>query len=169
VSIEAAEAGGVLLLAADCRKKGETLPYERVTTQEAEGQKAALVGWVRELAPFGTRRGGWYWYSQSGPPEAREWQGPVLNRDVALNRLVRCWLAEEAVGGGRPDNVSAPTGEAACKSCGAAVVWRRTEAGKPIPLNPRILSVVTDEGKVVRGREAHHATCPQAADYRKKG
>lgn len=52
-----------------------------------------------------------------------------------------------------------------CRSCGAPVVWG-TLNGKPHPLNPRVLTVVTDDGACVRGRESHFATCPHGKQWR---
>jgi len=54
-----------------------------------------------------------------------------------------------------------------CRSCNAPLVWIKSRAGKAIPCDPAVLSVVTDEGDVVRGRVSHFATCPQAAQHRK--
>lgn len=54
-----------------------------------------------------------------------------------------------------------------CKSCGAAIVWGKAAAGKAIPLDPAVLSVVTEAGEVVRGRISHFATCPDAAQHRR--
>lgn len=50
-----------------------------------------------------------------------------------------------------------------CKSCGAPIVWTRTAAGKPIPLD---LARVRGEGEQ---REAltHFATCPEGRQWRK--
>lgn len=53
-----------------------------------------------------------------------------------------------------------------CRSCGAEIVWGVTEHGAAIPLNPRVLTVVDENGRVVRGRESHFATCPHAAAHR---
>lgn len=56
-----------------------------------------------------------------------------------------------------------------CRSCGAEIVWGLTEGGAAIPLNPRLLTVIDDAGRVVRGRETHFATCPRADAHRRKG
>jgi len=78
-----------------------------------------------------------------------------------------------------------------CRSCGALIVWGRTAAGKPIPLDAGVPWWIlagegTDvgvcrEGRVLRGAAvapgtegavevltAHFATCPNAAQHRKR-
>ncbi len=55
-----------------------------------------------------------------------------------------------------------------CKSCQALIVWVKAKlSGRPIPLDPAVVAVVTDEGEVVHGRIAHWASCPQAKEWRK--
>ena len=49
-----------------------------------------------------------------------------------------------------------------CHRCRKEIVWVETEHGKPMPCNPRGLTVITAEGKTVRGRESHFAYCPGA-------
>lgn len=53
-----------------------------------------------------------------------------------------------------------------CKSCGADVIWIQSETKRYI-CNPRILTLITDSGDVVRGRESHFSTCPDADKWRK--
>lgn len=50
--------------------------------------------------------------------------------------------------------------------CGRPIVWV-VLGGKPHPCDPPIRAVVTEDGKIVRGRESHYATCPNAADFRR--
>jgi hypothetical protein len=54
-----------------------------------------------------------------------------------------------------------------CRSCNAEIVWIKTKAGKLMPLDPPVLTVVTDQGETVRGRESHWATCPGAGEHRR--
>lgn len=49
--------------------------------------------------------------------------------------------------------------------CGRPIVWVDL-GGKPHPCDPAIRAIVVD-GKIVRGRESHYATCPNAADFRR--
>lgn len=56
---------------------------------------------------------------------------------------------------------------ATCKSCGASIEWIKTTGGKPMPVDAKVITIVTDAGNVVRGRESHFATCPDAAAHRK--
>jgi hypothetical protein len=53
-----------------------------------------------------------------------------------------------------------------CKGCNAPIVWVRTSADRLIPCDPAVLTVVTDDGRIVRGRESHFATCPRASAFR---
>ena len=55
-----------------------------------------------------------------------------------------------------------------CRSCGAEIVWVTTPAGKQMPLDPHVLTVVADGGETVRGRVSHFASCPNAAAHRKR-
>lgn len=51
-----------------------------------------------------------------------------------------------------------------CRSCGAAIVWARTEGGRAIPLS--LATVAERDG--VRYALAHFADCPDAKDWSKK-
>lgn len=53
-----------------------------------------------------------------------------------------------------------------CKSCNAPLVWLRTAAGKAMPCDPALVTIVTDDGRTVRGRMPHWSTCPTAARHR---
>lgn len=52
-----------------------------------------------------------------------------------------------------------------CKSCGAAILWGMTAAGKRIPLNTGVVTIIDDEGITRRGRVSHFADCPQSAAW----
>lgn len=54
-----------------------------------------------------------------------------------------------------------------CVGCHADVVWIRTIAGKMMICNPRVLTVVTDEGQTIRGREPHWGSCPARDRFKK--
>lgn len=56
--------------------------------------------------------------------------------------------------------------EEKCSSCGAAVVWIKTEEGKKMPLDPKVLTVVAPNGKTTRGRQSHFSSCPEAKEHR---
>jgi len=80
---------------------------------------------------------------------------------------------------------------ATCRSCGAEIVWTRTENGSPMPLDPGEFPIVENtqgsilavaaNGKVIRGdrvsdsyeggyilaRISHFATCPNAKEHRR--
>lgn len=56
-----------------------------------------------------------------------------------------------------------------CRSCAAPIVWvTMSTTGAMNPLDPRMLNVVTDDGRVVRGRESHFGSCPHRDKHRKK-
>lgn len=67
---------------------------------------------------------------------------------------------------------------ARCKSCGARIIWARTAAGKPIPLdakpvaggnlvfNPFTGLVAAERGAGFR-HVSHFSTCTKAAEHRK--
>ena len=59
-----------------------------------------------------------------------------------------------------------------CSKCGREIEWLETESrgdkpSKRMPLDPAVVQIVTDEGKTVRGRVSHYATCPDAAQFRR--
>jgi DNA polymerase III epsilon subunit-like protein len=58
-----------------------------------------------------------------------------------------------------------------CKSCGAAILWAKTPAGKAMPLDAEpqkriVLGRVTGEAHVLDTYVPHWATCPSAAQHR---
>lgn len=80
-----------------------------------------------------------------------------------------------------------------CRSCGCQIMWIKTKAGKNMPVNPQFISyrrpadgekakekIVTPDGDVVSantvdhedaegyGYISHFATCPGAANHRKR-
>lgn len=56
-----------------------------------------------------------------------------------------------------------------CKGCGRQIEWIRTEAGKRMPVDPEPLTVILPDGRLVSGYRPHWVTCPQAAQFRRKG
>lgn len=76
-----------------------------------------------------------------------------------------------------------------CRSCGAAIVFVESKAGKHIPCDPEVVTadecdvgdkLVTEYGEVIRvtgnrdddfglyGRISHFATCPNASEHRRR-
>lgn len=53
-----------------------------------------------------------------------------------------------------------------CTSCGMRIIWGKQNE-KPHPLDPKILNVLTAQGTLVRGRESHFVSCPNANNHRK--
>lgn len=72
------------------------------------------------------------------------------------------------------DDVARPN-TAACRSCGAKIVWALTATGKKIPLDAKPEKRVVLESRTPFGEVAvvhdtfvsHFATCPNAAEHRK--
>jgi len=54
-----------------------------------------------------------------------------------------------------------------CKGCGHPIVWMKTKTGKAMPVNKMQLTILTEQGDVVKGYESHFSTCPQADFFRK--
>ncbi len=70
---------------------------------------------------------------------------------------------------------------ASCRSCGAPIIWAKTEKGKAMPLDAEPAQTGTlwlfagvvqtgDQPPAVNGPTytSHFATCPQAGKWRKK-
>jgi len=55
-----------------------------------------------------------------------------------------------------------------CKKCGVYIEWIKTENGKDMPVDPAEVTIITQDGKTVRGFIPHWVTCPNADDFRKK-
>lgn len=56
-----------------------------------------------------------------------------------------------------------------CSTCGAPIVWLVTEKGAKMPCDPAVRMVITSEGKCIRGRESHYATCRDGDLHRRGG
>lgn len=55
-----------------------------------------------------------------------------------------------------------------CRSCGMRIVWGKSlKKEKAIPLDPKILHIITAAGEHVSGRESHFVSCPNAEGHRK--
>jgi len=63
---------------------------------------------------------------------------------------------------------------ALCKSCGAEVIWARTEGGKNMPLNAKpekrfvLTGRASESASYVETFQSHFSTCPNADAHRKK-
>ena len=64
-----------------------------------------------------------------------------------------------------PPEVSDKLPDSRCPSCGMRIIWGKQNE-KPHPLDPPILNVFTVQGKLVRGRESHFVSCPNAKAHR---
>lgn len=55
-----------------------------------------------------------------------------------------------------------------CRGCEAEIIFIEDKyTGKKIPVNAEYVKVVTDYGRIIRGRISHFATCPKAERFRK--
>lgn len=55
-----------------------------------------------------------------------------------------------------------------CSSCGAAIVWFRTAAGKRMPVDePTTLPTDAEHQLDLTRHKSHFATCPNAAKHRR--
>lgn len=58
-----------------------------------------------------------------------------------------------------------------CKGCEAEIVWKTTQGGKAVPLDPPKKGYILIGGGVAKLTDyytSHFVTCPKADDFRKK-
>ena len=56
-----------------------------------------------------------------------------------------------------------------CRACGARIVFVTMQGtGRQNPVDERRLTIVTDDGRVITGRQSHFSTCPKAENFRRK-
>lgn len=58
-----------------------------------------------------------------------------------------------------------------CESCGAEILWVTTHKGSKQPLDPKPMQRVVIRGGIAFSMKTylpHHATCPQADQWRRK-
>ncbi len=67
-----------------------------------------------------------------------------------------------------------PLMQGTCKSCGASILWVRTAKGKQMPLDTKPQKLITLDdmpeatGYMTDCYTPHWATCPQAAQHRRR-
>lgn len=59
-----------------------------------------------------------------------------------------------------------PSAHAACRSCGAAIVWLKTSTGKNMPVDAETVTEGDTQFEKDAGHISHFATCPNAASHR---
>ncbi len=65
--------------------------------------------------------------------------------------------------------VTVPKSKSKCRYCGAPVIWvRMAGTGKNHPCNVPVLTTVTNDGRIAKGRTSHFASCPKADQARKR-
>lgn len=55
-----------------------------------------------------------------------------------------------------------------CKGCDRRILWGKTAGGKFTPVDPELVTIYDNEGKIHRGHIPHHATCTHLKDFRRK-
>ncbi|HET9954136.1 MAG TPA: hypothetical protein VFQ61_06515 [Polyangiaceae bacterium] len=58
-----------------------------------------------------------------------------------------------------------------CLSCGAEIVWVEMQSGRRMPLDAKpqkLIVIEADKGEVKLCFTSHFATCPDAAEHRRK-
>lgn len=55
-----------------------------------------------------------------------------------------------------------------CKGCNKVIKWIKMESGKNMPVDTKLITVVTIDGKVVRGYIPHWSTCEKYKQFKKK-
>jgi len=135
---------------------------EAYIKQGRETDPAFRATWERERSaqtPLGTLLCAYeaYTAADAAAREIRTW---------GQRAMVEIEAAEGARPAPRPNEYAVPDDATpvACRSCGAAMVWVKTPAGKPLPL-----SVATIEARDgVRYALPHFADCPEAKDWSRK-
>ena len=64
-----------------------------------------------------------------------------------------------------PDVAKLPNSR--CRSCGMRIFWGKLN-GATHPFDPKILVIGDPDGKIVKGRESHFVSCPNAKGHRGK-
>ena len=60
-----------------------------------------------------------------------------------------------------------PKQSVVCKKCGIYIEFIKTARGKFMPVDPKLITVVDQQGNTHKGYIPHWATCPNADDFRK--
>lgn len=59
--------------------------------------------------------------------------------------------------------------KAYCKHCGEPIYWVKTIGGGDMPLSIKPMTIVTPDGKVVKGFTPHFIVCPHKNEERAEG
>lgn len=54
-----------------------------------------------------------------------------------------------------------------CRKCNTDIKFIKTEKGKNMPVDSRLVTIVTEDGKVVKGYIPHWATCSDPDYFRR--
>ena len=61
-----------------------------------------------------------------------------------------------------------PSQPTTCKKCGIYIEFIKTKKGKYMPVEPKIVTIIDDEGNIHKGYIPHWAVCSDADYFRKK-
>lgn len=53
-----------------------------------------------------------------------------------------------------------------CRRCGANIEWIKTKNDKNMPVDPRLITIITKKGRIFKGYVPHWITCPHANKFR---
>ena len=53
-----------------------------------------------------------------------------------------------------------------CRGCGKGIIWLISAKGRPTPVDPGLVTIMTQDGDVHQGRIPHHITCPEADKFK---
>lgn len=57
--------------------------------------------------------------------------------------------------------------DAVCKGCGAPIMWVHMGSGKNMPVDKKLINLVTNTGGMIQGYMPHWATCTKAKNFKK--
>ena len=113
-----------------------------------------LERWFRHKAGF---------MAGVGSPKADpRWDAPTVPVAVIAQAISAAWGRDQAA---RPNEHDIEgCGQGTCRSCGAAILWKRLETGRAIPLS--VATIQPHDGK--RWALSHFEDCADAAQWRKR-
>lgn len=54
-----------------------------------------------------------------------------------------------------------------CRSCQRPIRWVKTRNGKSMPVDDKIVTIITQNGDVMKGWQSHFVSCPASEQYRR--
>lgn len=95
-----------------------------------------------------------------GSPKADpRWAAPAVPVETIAQAISAAWERDQAARAGEHDIEGC--GQGTCRSCGAAILWKRLETGRAIPLS--VATIQPHSGK--KWALSHFSDCPDAKDW----